>query len=149
MEPRNPPQVPPLKKAGRQGLKKADVTGAGKPGAGAKAAEPATAPPGHFPIVGVGASAGGLEAFSQLLENLPLDTGMGFVLVQHMAPRTHSMLPEILAKITRMPVAEVQDGMRVEPNSHLRDPPGHHHEPGARRAAPDQSGRAPGGAPAH
>ena len=81
-----------------------------------RAAEPETASPGHFPIVGVGASAGGLEAFIQLLENLPLDTGMGFVLVQHMAPRAHSMLPEILAKVSRMPVTEVQDGMRVEPN---------------------------------
>ena len=85
--------------------------------------EPETASPGLFPIVGVGASAGGLEAFTQLLENLPLDTGMGFVLVQHMAPRAHSMLPEILAKVTRMPVAEVQDGMRVEPNRIYVTPP--------------------------
>ena len=49
---------------------------------------------------------------------------MGFVLVQHMAPRAHSMLPEILAKVTRMPVAEVQDGMRVEPNRIYVTPPG-------------------------
>ena len=77
-----------------------------------------------FPIVGVGASAGGLEAFTHLLENLPLDTGMGFVLVQHMAPRAHSMLPEILAKTTRMPVTEVQDGMRVQPNRIYVTPPG-------------------------
>ncbi|MCL4500518.1 MAG: PAS domain-containing protein [Deltaproteobacteria bacterium] len=76
-----------------------------------------------FPIVGVGASAGGLEAFTQLLENLPLDTGIGFVLVQHMAPRAHSMLPEILAKTTRMPVTEVKDGMRVEQNRIYVTPP--------------------------
>ena len=48
---------------------------------------------------------------------------MGFVLVQHLAPRAHSMLPEILAKVTRMPVAEVQDGMRVEPNRIYVTPP--------------------------
>ena len=48
---------------------------------------------------------------------------MGFVLVQHMAPRAHSMLPEILAKVTRMPVTEVQDGMRVEPNRIYVTPP--------------------------
>ena len=82
-------------------------------------------PPEHlFPIVGVGASAGGLEAFTHLLENLPLDTGMGFVLVQHMAPRAHSMLPEILSKVSRMPVTEVKDGMRVEPNRIYVTPPG-------------------------
>ena len=119
------------KKASKPGLKEPDVTGAGQPGSGAtdasaagQAAEPETGSPGHFPIVGVGASAGGLEAFTQLLENLPLDTGMGFVLVQHLAPRAHSMLPEILAKVTRMPVAEVQDGMRVEPNRIYVTPPG-------------------------
>ena len=49
---------------------------------------------------------------------------MGFVLVQHLAPRAHSMLPEILAKVTRMPVAEVKDGMRVEPNRIYVTPPG-------------------------
>ena len=48
---------------------------------------------------------------------------MGFVLVQHLAPRAHSMLPEILAKVTRMPVAEVRDGMRVEPNHIYVTPP--------------------------
>ncbi|MCL4501902.1 MAG: PAS domain-containing protein, partial [Deltaproteobacteria bacterium] len=77
-----------------------------------------------FPIAGVGASAGGLEAFTQLLENLPLDTGMGFVLVQHMAPRAHSMLPQILAKVSRMPVTEVKDGMKVMPNRIYVTPPG-------------------------
>ena len=49
---------------------------------------------------------------------------MGFVLVQHMAPRAHSMLPEILAKVSRMPVTEVKDGMRVEPNRIYVTPPG-------------------------
>jgi two-component system, chemotaxis family, CheB/CheR fusion protein len=72
------------------------------------------APP--FPVVGVGASAGGLEAFTQMLGALPLDTGMAFVLVQHLAPTHASLLSEILARATEMPVMEVQDDRRVEPN---------------------------------
>nr|WP_306296875.1 chemotaxis protein CheB [Nostoc sp. TCL26-01] len=47
-----------------------------------------------FPIVGMGASAGGLEAFTQLLSHLPTDTGMGFVLIQHLSPDQKSMLTE-------------------------------------------------------
>ena len=61
-----------------------------------------------FPIVGIAASAGGLEAFTQLLSHLPLDTGMGFVLIQHL-PNHASLLTEILARTTQMPVNEVQD----------------------------------------
>ena len=74
-------------------------------------------------MVGVGASAGGLEAFTGLLENLPTDTGMAFVLVQHMAPRPHSLLPEILARVTRMPVIEIADGQEVKPNHVYVSPP--------------------------
>src|SRR5881409_817236 len=62
-------------------------------------------------VVGVGASAGGLEAFEQLLRALPDDTGLAFVLVQHLAPKHESMLSELLAKATRMPVVEVTQGM--------------------------------------
>jgi chemotaxis methyl-accepting protein methylase/signal transduction histidine kinase/chemotaxis response regulator CheB len=70
----------------------------------------------QFPIVGIGASAGGLEAFSQLLQVVPPDTGLAFVLVQHL-DRTHaSLLPEALAKTTAMPVRQAEQGMRVEPN---------------------------------
>jgi len=74
-------------------------------------------------VVGIGASAGGLEAFTGLLENLPTDTGMAFVLVQHMAPRPHSLLPEILTRVTRMPVIEVKDGQAVKPNHVYVSPP--------------------------
>ena len=80
----------------------------------AEAAPPT--PSNQFPVVGVGASAGGLEAFSQLLRSLPTDTGMAFVLVQHLAAHHESILPSILARETRMPVREAQEGMRVEPN---------------------------------
>ena len=69
-----------------------------------------------FPIVGVGASAGGLEAFTQLLTALPLDTGMAFVLVQHLEAKHESMLAKLLSKATQMPVTEVRQGTRVEPN---------------------------------
>src|SRR5215468_8738328 len=51
-----------------------------------------------FPVVGIGASAGGLEAFRQLLEHLPTDTGMAFVLVQHLDPKRESILAELLSK---------------------------------------------------
>jgi len=76
-----------------------------------------------FPVVGVGASAGGLEAFTQMLGALPADTGMAFVLVQHLAPRHASLLTEILARATTMPVTEAQDETRVEPNRVYVIPP--------------------------
>lgn len=77
----------------------------------------------NFPIVGVGASAGGLEAFTQFLEEVPLDTGMAFILVQHLAPTHESALPELLAKATEMPVRQVIDEMAVEPNHVYVIPP--------------------------
>src|SRR5881296_571415 len=60
-----------------------------------------------FPVVCVGASAGGLEAFTQLLAATPADTGMAFVLVSHLSPSHASHLAEILSRATRMPVDEV------------------------------------------
>ena len=76
-----------------------------------------------FPIVGVGASAGGLEAFTQLLKALPSDTGMAFVLVQHLAPTHASALAEILSRATKMSVTEVHDESTVEPNHVYVIPP--------------------------
>lgn len=76
-----------------------------------------------FPIVGVAASAGGLEAFIQLLSHLPTDSGMAFVLIQHLAPDHESLLSEILSRITQLPVCEVQNGVRVEPNQVYVIPP--------------------------
>src|ERR1017187_4362361 len=69
-----------------------------------------------FPIVGIGASSGGLEAFTELLTALPLDPGMAFVLIQHLEARHESMPTELLSKVTQMPVTEVRHGTRVEPN---------------------------------
>ncbi|BAY23284.1 signal transduction histidine hinase [Calothrix sp. NIES-2100] len=76
-----------------------------------------------FPIVGVAASAGGLEAFIELLRHLPTDTGMAYVLIQHLSPNHESLLSEILARTTQLPVQEVQDGMRVKPNQVYVIPP--------------------------
>lgn len=75
------------------------------------------------PIVAIGASAGGLEAFTQFLKALPADTGMAFVLVQHLAPAHPSSLAEILSRATRMPVMEVQDGQPVQQNHVYVIPP--------------------------
>ncbi len=71
---------------------------------------------GSFPIVGIGASAGGLEAFTALLKHLPIDTGMGFVFVQHLDPQHESALTQLLGRATTMPVKEVTNKLRVEPN---------------------------------
>ncbi|MEP1079643.1 ATP-binding protein [Leptolyngbya sp. PL-A3] len=76
-----------------------------------------------FPIVGVAASAGGLDAFIQLLSHLPTDSGMAFVLIQHLAPDHESLLSEILSRITQLPVNEVQNGVKVEPNQVYVIPP--------------------------
>ena len=67
-------------------------------------------------IVGVGASAGGLEAYTQLLKHLPLDTGMGFVLVQHLDPEHESALAQILSCATSLPVREITHNLPVQAN---------------------------------
>ena len=82
-------------------------------------------PQKQFPIVGIGASAGGLEAVSQLLTKLPPDTGMAFILVQHLDPTHESFSAEILSRTTRMPVEEIKDGMKVQPNHVYIIPPNH------------------------
>ena len=69
-----------------------------------------------IPVVGIGASAGGLEVFKRLLGDLPGDTGFAIVFVQHLDPNHHSMLAEILARATAMPVSEAADGMPLEAN---------------------------------
>ncbi|HEU5235513.1 MAG TPA: chemotaxis protein CheB, partial [Pyrinomonadaceae bacterium] len=76
-----------------------------------------------FPIVGVGASAGGLESFTRLIRHLPANTGMAFVLVQHLDPEHESKLPQLLAKSSNMPVLEVANNTRVKPNHIYVIPP--------------------------
>ncbi|MEP6724338.1 MAG: CheR family methyltransferase [Bacteroidota bacterium] len=69
-----------------------------------------------FPVVGIGASAGGLAAFKQLLQAIPENSGMAYVLVQHLDPNHQSLLPEILQKVTSIPVLEISDDIKVQPN---------------------------------
>ncbi|MEO9257916.1 MAG: chemotaxis protein CheB, partial [Crocinitomicaceae bacterium] len=72
--------------------------------------------PQYFPIVGVGASAGGLDAFKKLLKAIPEDSGMAYVLVQHLDPTHESLLPEILSRVTKIPVREITDDIKLAPN---------------------------------
>lgn len=76
-----------------------------------------------FPIVGIGASAGGLEAISEFLEHLSPDTGMAFIFVQHLSPDHKSMLTPILSKITSMKVKEVRNKEQIKPNCFYIIPP--------------------------
>ncbi len=76
-----------------------------------------------FLVVGVGGSAGGLEAFKELLENIPPDAGITFLFVQHLAHGSKSMLPELLSKVTPMTVTEARDGERLGPNHVYLIPP--------------------------
>jgi two-component system CheB/CheR fusion protein len=77
----------------------------------------------QFPVVGVGASAGGLSAFTKLLKSLPLDTGMAFVLVSHLDPKHTSLLPELLSRVTALPVMEITGELPVKPNHVYIMPP--------------------------
>ncbi|MFO8070894.1 MAG: chemotaxis protein CheB [Polyangia bacterium] len=83
-------------------------------------------PPGRFPIVGIGASAGGLAAFETFFSGMPADAdpGMAFVLVQHLAPDHKSILSDLVRRYTRMQVYEVEDGIEVQPNCTYIIPPG-------------------------
>lgn len=74
-------------------------------------------------VVGIGASAGGLESFENFFRNMPPDTGMAFILVSHLEPTHVSMLPELLQRSSKMPVQQVRDGMLVEPDHVYVIPP--------------------------
>jgi len=82
-----------------------------------------TLPETTFPIVGIGASAGGLEALELFLANVPAESGMAFVIVQHLDPTYKGMLVELLQRSTPMQVFQVKDRMRVEANCVYVIPP--------------------------
>src|SRR6202163_1367105 len=96
-----------------------------------------------FPIVGIGASAGGLEALEQFLKHVPENSGMAFVIIQHLDPTHKGIMPELLQRTTVMEVFQVKDRMRVKPNCVYVIPPNkdmsilhgvlHLFEPGAAR----------------
>ena len=76
-----------------------------------------------FPIVGIGASAGGLEALEQFFKTVPVDCGMAFVVVQHLDPTRKALMAELLQKSAALPVTEIKDRMKVEPNHIYVIPP--------------------------
>ncbi len=87
-------------------------------------AEPVARPDAvALPIVAIGASAGGLEALEQFLRHTPVDSGIAFVVIQHLDPTQKGMLVELLQRATAMPVLQVTDGLRVEANSVYVIPP--------------------------
>ncbi len=69
-----------------------------------------------FPVVGIGASAGGLDAFKKLLKAIPADSGMAYVIVQHLLPDHPSSLPEILSLSTEIPVHKIVSDINLAPN---------------------------------
>ena len=78
-----------------------------------------------FPVVGIGASAGGIEAFSQLLSHLPGDLGMAYIYIQHLSPDHESFLSQILQRKTNMPVVTITDNMPLE-KDHVYVVPANH-----------------------
>jgi two-component system, chemotaxis family, CheB/CheR fusion protein len=77
----------------------------------------------QFPIVGIGASAGGLEALEEFFENMPVNNGMAFVVIQHLDPTHAGIMPELLQRITPMKVIQASDRLKVKPNSVYVIPP--------------------------
>ena len=96
------------------------------PSATAPATPAASGRERRFPIVGIGASAGGLEALDELFAHMPKDTGMAFVVITHQHPGHTSLLPELLGKITNLTVRQAADGLKVEPDHVYVSPPGGH-----------------------
>ena len=88
-----------------------------------KAKAPAKIDSSHFPIVGIGASAGGLEALEQFFTNMPKGSGMAFVVIQHLDPNHTGIMPELLQRITPMKVFQASDSLKVKPNCVYVIPP--------------------------
>ena len=76
-----------------------------------------------FPIIGIGASAGGLEALELFFKNMPIDTGMAFIVIQHLDPTHTGIMPELLQKMTKMKVYQATDTLKVKPNCVYVIPP--------------------------
>ncbi|MBI4330298.1 MAG: PAS domain-containing protein [Chloroflexi bacterium] len=121
VDPATPPGATPPAASSRRARKPAGTAAAPAAPSPETAGEPL--PEDTFPIVGIGASAGGLDAFEQFFKHMPADSGIAFVLVQHMDPARDSNLPELLRRYTAMPVNQAADGIKVEPNSVYIIPP--------------------------
>ena len=94
-----------------------------KPSKSSKSVEGQEMALNDFPIVGIGASAGGLEALEQFFANMPKDNGMAFVVIQHLDPTHVGIMPELLQRITDMKVLQASDGLKVKPNAVYVIPP--------------------------
>ena len=79
-------------------------------------AEKGAAEEERLPVIGIGASAGGLEAFELFFRNLPVDTNASFVLIQHLGPDQPSILRDLVDRFTKLPVHEASEGMKIQPN---------------------------------
>ena len=88
-----------------------------------EAALPMKAAENCFPIVGIGASAGGLEALEIFLKNVPVRCGIAFVIVQHLDPTRKGIMVELLQRVTALPVIQVSDRLRIEPDHVYVIPP--------------------------
>lgn len=84
-----------------------------------------TAPATGAPLflVGIGASAGGLESIEAFFDKMPPDTGMAFVVIQHLSPTFKSLMSELLAPRTQMRIQRIEDGLLIEPNTVYLNPP--------------------------
>jgi two-component system, chemotaxis family, CheB/CheR fusion protein len=102
--------------------KRRRAAGAVRPGRPVRALERTN--PLYFPVVGLGASAGGLDAFKRLLEALPAKSGMAFILIQHLAPSHESLMVELLTGHTSMKIVQATDAMPIEPDHVYVIPPG-------------------------
>lgn len=91
--------------------------------ADASTEKPTGSASGLFPVVGIGASAGGLEALEQFLEHVPDNSGLAYVIIQHLDPTQKGMLPELLQRVSRMKVHQAKDRMVVKPNCVYVIPP--------------------------
>ena len=110
---RKPKSTSVHKRAGRKAQKPAVVTSMGRRG-----------PAGCFYVVGLGASAGGLEALRDFFAAVPAESGAAFVVIQHLAPAHRSQMVELLATHTTVPVSQIEDGVMIQPDHIYVIPPG-------------------------
>ncbi|MBC7930108.1 MAG: hypothetical protein H7Z38_06010, partial [Rubrivivax sp.] len=79
-----------------------------------------------FPVIGLGASAGGLQALKDFFTHMPAESGMAFVVIMHLSPKHESHAAELLQAATRMPVTQITETVKVEPNHVYVIPPTKH-----------------------
>jgi two-component system CheB/CheR fusion protein len=79
-----------------------------------------------FPVVGIGASAGGLQAVKSFFQHMPYDSGMAFVVILHLSPDHHSIVDRIIQEVTAMPVLQVTETTDIKKNTVYVIPPAHH-----------------------